>query len=77
MDYQIASNASLGTPCVLYRFMSHIEGSAPFLWLPLSAFGFSPTLTFPQPSSACPPPIDSIRDITGTEKLSRKPATFK
>ena len=24
-----------------------------------------------------PPPIDSIRDITGTEKNSQKPAAFK
>ena len=29
------------------------------------------------PLLARPPPIDSIRDITGSEKLSKKPAAFK
>ena len=31
----------------------------------------------PNPPPICPPPIDSIHDITGTEKLSEKPAAFK
>ena len=30
-----------------------------------------------QPPATHPPPIDSTRDIIGTEKLSQKPAAFK
>ena len=37
---------------------------------------FGPPLAFHPPPTR-PPPIDSIRDITGTEKLSKKPAAFK
>ena len=31
----------------------------------------------PPPPPIRPPPIDSIRDITGTEKLSLKPVAFE
>ena len=35
-----------------------------------------PSATHPSPQPT-PPPIDSIRDITGTEKNSLKPAAFE
>ena len=54
-------------PCGLYQFMSLSEGTALLFeseWVLYLAFG-------------SPPPIDSIRDITGAEKkLSQKPAAF-
>ena len=37
---------------------------------------FNPPLAS-HPAPVHPPPIDSIRDITGTEKTSEKPAAFK
>ena len=58
MGYQTAPHDSLGLPRGLYQFMSLIEGTAlPFEseWVLYPAFGSLP-------------PIDSIRDITGTEK---------
>ena len=33
--------------------------------------------TRPHCPPTCPPPIDSIRDITETKKMSEKPAAFK
>ena len=73
MGYHAASHGSLGLPCGLYQFMSLTEGTA----LPFeSEWVLYPTFGSPPPSH--PPPIDSIRDITGTEKkLSQKPAAFK
>ena len=58
MEYQTAPHSSLGLPCGLYQFMSLTEGTALFFeseWVLYPAFG-------------SPPPIDSIRDITGTKK---------
>ena len=73
MGYQTAPHSSRGLPCGLYQFMSLTEGTAlPFEseWVLYPAFDspLAPTR---------PPPINSIRDITGTEKLSQKPAAFK
>ena len=36
-----------------------------------------PRLRLPTHPTPLPSPIDSIRDITGTEKNSQKPAAFK
>ena len=74
MGYQTAPHGSPGLPCGLYQFMSLTEGTAlPFEseWVLYPAFGSPPAPT------TRPPPIDSIRDITGTEKNSQKPAAFK
>ena len=60
MGYQAAPNGSLGPPLRLYQFVSHNEGTAVLLeskWLPSASH-------LPPPH---PPPIDSNRDITGTE----------
>ena len=62
MGYQTAPHGSLGLPCGMCQFMSLTEGTAlPFEseWVLYPAFGSPPPT---------PPPIDSIRDITGTEK---------
>ena len=76
MGCQAAPHGSLGLPGGLYQFMALTEGTAlPFEseWVLYPAFG-SP----PHPPPTRPPPIESIRDITGTEKkLSQKPAAFK
>ena len=79
MGYQTAPHGSLGLPCGLCQFMSLTEGTAlPFEseWVLYPAFGSPPTPTAhptplpPAPTTrpTHPPPIDSIRDITGTEK---------
>ena len=76
MGYQTAPHGSLGLPCGLYQFMSLTEGTAlPFEseWVLHPAFGSPPT----PPSPTRSPPIDLFCDITGTEKISQKPATFK
>ena len=78
MGYQTAPNGSLDPPCLLYQSMSHTEGTAllfEFEWLLYSTFAFPPNPTPPPPTP--PTPIDSVCDITGTEKLSIKPTTFK
>ena len=79
MGYQTAPHGSLGLPCGLYQFMSLTEGTALLFESELviyPAFCSQPApTTHPTP---LPPPIDSIRDITGAEKkLSEKPAAFK
>ena len=64
MGYQTAPHGSLGLPGGLYQFMALTEGTAlPFEseWVLYPAYGSPPA---PTP----PPPIESIRDITGTEK---------
>ena len=66
MGYQTAPHGSLGLPGGLYQFMALTEGTAlPFEseWVLYPAYG-SP----PAPTAHRPPPIESIRDITGTEK---------
>ena len=73
MGYQTAPHGSLGLPGGLYQFMALTEGAAlPFEseWVLYPAFGSPPTpTTHPTPlPPARPPPIESIRDITGTEK---------
>ena len=73
MGYQTAPDGSLGPPCGLYQFWSHTEGTALLLeskWLLKPAFGFPPIPTHS-------PPIDSIRDITGSEKIIQKQGAFK
>ena len=87
MGYQTAPHSSLGLPCGLYQFMSLTDGTALFFefeWVLYPAFGSSPfpiTHSTPLPPAHPPPthapPIDSTRDITGTEKMSQKPAAFK
>jgi len=75
MGYQAAPDGSLGPPCGLYQFWSHTEGTALLLeyrWLLWPAFGFPSAPASPQPLSACSLSIDSIRDITGTEKINPK-----
>ena len=62
MGYQTAPHGSLGLPGGLYQFMALTEGTPlPFEseWVLYPAYGSPPTH---------PPPIESIRDITGTEK---------
>ena len=68
MGYQTAPNGSLGLPGGLYPFMALTEGTAlPFEseWVLYPAFGSPPA---PTAHPIRPPPIESIRDITGTEK---------
>ena len=65
MGYQAAPDGSLVLPCGLYQFMSNTEGTALLFeskWLLYPAFSSPPT------PPLLPPPIDSIRDITGAEK---------
>ena len=69
MGYQTAPHGSLGLPGGLHQFMALTEGTAlPFEseWVLLRL----PTLPHhpPHPPPTRPPPIESIRDITGTEK---------
>ena len=77
MGYQTAPHGSLGLPGGLYQFMALIEGTAlPFEseWVICPAYGSPPTpTTHPTP---LPPPIESIRDITGTEKTVSKTSSF-
>ena len=73
MGYQTAPHGSLGLPCGLYQFWSFTEGTALFFESELvlyPAFGSPPTRPHhpPHPPPTRPPPIDSIRDITGAEK---------
>ena len=75
MGYQTAPHGSLGLPCGLYQSKSFTKGT-PLLfeseWVLYPAFGSPPAPTaHPTP---LPPPIESIRDITGAEK---KPAASK
>ena len=69
MGYQTAPHSSLGLPGGLYQFMALTEDAAlPFgsEWVLYPTFGSPPAHTaHPTP---LPSPIESIRDITGTEK---------
>ena len=71
MGYKAAPHDSLGLPGGLYQFMALTEGTAlPFEseWVLYPAYGSPPApTTHPTPPTR-PPPIESIRDITGTEK---------
>ena len=70
MAYQTAPHGNLGLPCGLYQFMLLTEGTALLFESELvlyPAFG-SPPPPPPNLPPSHPPPIDSIRDITGTEK---------
>ena len=77
MGYQTAPYSSLGFPSGLYQFMSFTESTA-VLFNALTP-PLAPHLSLsPAPITSHPPtPIDSIRDITGTEKTIPKPAAFK
>ena len=69
MGYQTAPHGSLGLPGGLYPFMPLTEGTAlPFgsKWVLCFAFGSPPAPTAHPPPTR-PPPIESIRDITGFE----------
>ena len=80
MGYQTTPRGNLGLPCELYQLMSLTEGTALLFeskWVLYPAFGSPPAPTVAPPSPTGPPPIDSIRDITGTEKIVSKPAAFK
>ena len=77
MGYQAAPHGSLGLPYGLYQFMSVTKGTAQLFeseWVLYPAFGSPPApTTHPHPTRPHhPPPIDSIRDITGTEKICLK-----
>ena len=68
MGYQTAPHGGLGLPGGLYQLMALTEGTAlPFEseWVLYPAFGSRPA---PTTHPTRPPPIESIRDITGTEK---------
>ena len=70
-------HGGLGLPGGLYQFMALTElrySSA--LWVRMGALA---RLRLPtRPQRPPPPPIESIRDITGTEKkLPQKPAALK
>ena len=70
MGYQTAPHGSLSLPCGLYQFMSLTEGTVLLFdseWVLYPAFGSPPT----PPPPTHPPPIDSIHDITGTEKTPK------
>ena len=76
MEYQIVPHSSLGLPCGLYQFMSLTEGTALLFeskWVLYPAFDSPPT---PSPPT-CPPPIESIRDITGAEKNYQKTSSIQ
>ena len=78
MGYQTAPHGSLGLPGGLYQFMALTEGTAlPFEseWVLYPAYSSPPAPTShptplppAHPPPTRPPPIESIRDITGTEK---------
>ena len=76
MGYQAAPHGSFGLPCELYQFMSLTEGTVLLFESELMlypAFGSPPTpTTHPtrphHPPHPLPPPIDSIRNVTGAEK---------
>ena len=62
-----APHGSLGHSFGLHQFMSLTEGLAPLFEC------FNPPLaSHPPHLPTCPPPIDSICDITGTEKAISK-----
>ena len=68
MGYQAAPDGSLVLTCGLHQFMSNTEDKALLFgskWLVYPAFGSPPA---PTTHPTHPPPIDSIRDITGAEK---------
>ena len=72
--YQTAPHGSLGLPCELYQFMSLTEGTALLFKSELAlypAFGSPPAPTIHPTPSHPPTPLDSIRDIAGTEKNSQ------
>ena len=78
MGYQTAPHGSLGLPCGLYQFMSLTEGT-PLLFgselVLYPAYGSPPApTTHPTP---LPPPIVSIRDITGAEKNNLKNSSIQ
>ena len=65
MGYQTAPRGSLGLLCGLYQFWSFTEGTA---LLFESELVLCPAFGSPPAPPTRPPPIDSIRDITGAEK---------
>ena len=78
MGYQAAPVGSLGPPPV------DCTSSGPILRAQHCCLSpnrcFSPPSAFhppPRPPPACPSPIDSIRDITGSEKLSHKTSNIQ
>ena len=78
MGYQTAPHGSLGLPGGLYQFMALTAGAAlPFEseWVFYLPFGSPPPHHPPHPTPL-PPPIESIRDITGTEKTVSKTSSF-
>ena len=71
-----APHGSLGLPCGLYQFMSLTEGTALLFeseWVLYPAFGSPPAPT----THRLPPPIESIRDITGAEKNYQKTSSIQ
>ena len=68
MGYQTALHGSLGLPCGLYQFMSLTEGTALLFVSELVLYPAFSSPPAPTTHPTCPPPIDSICDITGAEK---------
>ena len=71
MGYQAAPDGSLGPPCGLYQFWSHTEGTTA-AWVQMVALAHLWLPTHPRPL-----PIDSIRDITGSEKIIQKTSSIQ
>ena len=72
VKYQTAPHGSLGLPSGFYQFTSLTEGTALlFESLPRLRLPTRPHHS-PHPPPTHPPPIESIRDITGAEKKLSK-----
>ena len=77
MGYQAAPHGSLGLPSGFYQFTSLTEGTALLFeskWVLYPAFGSPPA---PTAHPTHPPPIESIRDITGAEKSHQKTSSIQ
>ena len=69
MGHQATPHGSLCLPCGFYQSVSHTEGIALLFeleWVPKAPHPPTPLPSHPLT------PIDSIRDITGTEKTIQK-----
>ena len=66
MGYQAAPIGSLCPPCGLYQFWSHTEEHSTAALVQMVALA---RLWLPTCPRLPPPPIDSIRDITGSENI--------
>ena len=77
MGYQTAPHGSLGLPSGFYQFTSLTEGTSLLFeseWVLYPTFGSLPA---PTAHPTRPPPIESIRDITGAEKKPSKTSSIQ